>query len=33
MAPQDEPLRTDETQKRLLDWGYQQPPSERFRMC
>ncbi len=30
MAPQDEPLRTDETQKRLLDWGYQQPPSERL---
>lgn len=29
MAP-DEPLRTDETQKRLLDWSYQQPPSERL---
>jgi hypothetical protein len=30
MAPQDEPLRTDETQKRLLDWTYGQPPSERL---
>ncbi|OBI98395.1 hypothetical protein [Mycobacterium asiaticum] len=30
MAPLDEPLRTDETQKRLLDWTYQQPPSERL---
>ncbi|OBH30814.1 hypothetical protein A5692_18515 [Mycobacterium sp. E342] len=26
----DEPLRTDETQKRLLDWTYDQPPSERL---
>lgn len=30
MAPQDEPVRTDETQKRLLDWTYGQPPSERL---
>jgi hypothetical protein len=30
MAPQDEPVRTDETQKRLLEWGYAQPPSERL---
>lgn len=26
----DEPLRTDETHKRLLDWSYGQPPSERL---
>jgi len=30
MAPLDEPLRTDETHKRLLDWTYNQPPSERL---
>lgn len=30
MAPQDEPIRIDETQKRLLDWSYNQPPSERL---
>ena len=30
MAPLDDPLRTDETQKRLLDWTYSQPPSERL---
>lgn len=30
MATQDEPLRIDETQKRLLDWTYQQAPSERL---
>lgn len=30
MAPQDEPMRTDETQKRLLDWTAGQAPSERL---
>jgi hypothetical protein len=30
MATPDEPLRTDATQKRLLDWSYAQPPSERL---
>jgi hypothetical protein len=29
-APQEEPIRVDETQKRLLDWSYSQPPSERL---
>ena len=30
MATADEPLRIDETHKRLLDWTYGQPPSERL---
>ncbi|NTY57953.1 hypothetical protein [Mycolicibacterium sphagni] len=30
MAKRDEPLRMDETHKRLLDWTYGQPPSERL---
>lgn len=30
MARQDEPLRMDETHKRLLDWTIGQPPSERL---
>lgn len=30
MATHDEPLRMDETHKRLLDWTYGQPPSERL---
>lgn len=30
MAEQTEPMRIDETQKRLLDWSYSQPPSERL---
>lgn len=30
MAQQTEPIRIDETQKRLLDWSYGQPPSERL---
>jgi hypothetical protein len=30
VATRDEPLRMDETHKRLLDWTYGQPPSERL---
>lgn len=30
MTTEDEPLRMDETHKRLLDWTYGQPPSERL---
>lgn len=30
MVKRDEPLRVDETHKRLLEWGYGQPPSERL---
>ena len=30
MATHDELVRVDETQKRLLDWTYQQAPSERL---